>query len=137
MSNSRPSSNFPKRTKALLSIRPEFAYAILRGDKRYEFRRKIFARPVDIIIIYATMPVGRVIAEFDVRSVISESPRELWKLTNEFAGIDEDRFFQYFNGSAEGYAIEVGDIRTYANSVCPMEAFGIPPPQSFAYVNEE
>lgn len=134
MTNSRRLSDFPKRTKALLSIKPEFAYAILNGEKRYEFRRKIFARPVDVILVYATMPVGRVIAEFDVRSVISDSPQELWNRTNRFAGIDKDRFFQYFDGSEEGYAIEVGDVRTYDNSVCPMEAFGIAPPQSFAYI---
>ncbi|MHB1000394.1 MAG: ASCH domain-containing protein [Armatimonadota bacterium] len=137
MSNSAPSSNSQKWTKALLSIKPEFAYAILNGKKRYEFRRKIFSQPVDVVLIYATMPIGKIIAEFDVLSVISDSPKELWRQTNEFAGIDEDRFFQYFDGYECGYAIEIGNVRTYVNTICPIETFGILPPQSFAYIKEE
>ena len=120
-----------------MSIRPEFAYAILRGDKRYEFRRRAFARPVDVVVIYATLPVGRVIAEFEVGSIITESPRVLWDQTYQFAGIDEERFFRYFEGLEQGHAIEVGAVRPYATSFCPVQAFGIAPPQSFAYLDPE
>ncbi|MDD8572078.1 ASCH domain-containing protein, partial [Escherichia coli] len=48
--------------KVLLSIKPEYAESILSGKKKYEFRKNIFRnKNVDTIVIYATMPVGKVI----------------------------------------------------------------------------
>ena len=50
--------------KALLSVKPEYAEKILSGEKIYEFRRRIFKRKdVDILVIYATRPQCRVVAE--------------------------------------------------------------------------
>lgn len=135
MSSSRPYSGSLRPTHALLSIRPEFVHAILRGEKRYEFRRRVFAHPVDVIVVYATMPVGMVIAEFDVQSIITESPRTLWERTHRFAGIDEERFFKYFAGVDRGHAIEIGDVRPYTSFPYSIDALGITPPQSFTYLH--
>src|SRR6476661_1086310 len=111
--SSRPyfGSRYPIR--ALLSIRPQFVNAILRGEKRYEFRRTRFSRPVDIVVVYATMPVRRVVAEFMVVSVICDSPLLLWRLTHDAAGIEEQSFFRYFRGKKLGYAIEIGRVLRY------------------------
>jgi predicted transcriptional regulator len=118
-----------------LSIKPKFAYAILRGEKKYEFRRNIFARPVDVVLLYASVPVGRVVAEFDVRSIISQPLQTLWNRTKQFAGIGEDYFFRYFQGREYGHAIEIGEVRPYKNPFCPIERLGIRPPQSFSYID--
>lgn len=135
MSNSAQSSISPKSTRVLLSIRPEFADAISRGEKRYEFRRSIFARHVTTIVLYATAPISLVIGEFDVRSVTKAPVSELWARTRWHAGIDAARFFRYFEGKAEGYAIEVGDYRAYDQPYCPLLEHGLRPPQSFAYLD--
>lgn len=126
---------YPKPTYALLSIKPNFAEAILRGEKKYEFRRSIFTRPVDIVLLYASAPVQRVLAEFDVRSIVTESVETLWELTKRSAGIGEDLFYRYFAGRDYGHAIEIGEVRPYKIPFCPVEYLGIRPPQSFAYVN--
>lgn len=42
--------------RVLLSIKPEFVKKIISGEKKYEFRRKIFKRDVKIVIIYASYP---------------------------------------------------------------------------------
>ena len=56
--------------KILLSIKPEFAEKILDGTKKFEFRRRVHTRPeVKSVIIYATMPVGRVIGEFSIERI--------------------------------------------------------------------
>ena len=123
-----------KPTRALLSIRPDFVESIIRGEKKYEFRRTIFTRPVDIVVVYATAPIRRVVAEFDVRSVISESLSLLWKRTHHFAGIDSEFFWKYFKGKDYGYAIEIGDVRTYKTPFCPIKELGVYPPQSFIYL---
>src|SRR5882724_1118800 len=111
--SSKRSSASQKPIRALLSIRPEFVAAILNGQKRYEFRRSIFKRPIDVVIVYATVPVRRVVAEFKVTSVICDTPRALWRLTREAAGIEERTFFEYFRGKDIGYAIEIGNVRKY------------------------
>jgi predicted transcriptional regulator len=118
-----------------LSIKPQFAEAILRGEKRFEFRRVVFARNVDVIVVYATVPVKLVIAEFDVRRIVRRRVAALWNMTREYAGIDEQYFNAYFRGREYGYAIEVGEVRVYETPVCPIAEFGVRPPQSFAYLD--
>ena len=134
MKSLKPSSDFPSRTHALLSIKPEYADAILRGYKRYEFRRIIFSRQVDVIVVYITAPVKKVVAEFDVISIISEPLLILWDRTWKFAGIDINFFLKYFEGCKVGHAIEIGNVRLYSEPFCPMNKFGIRPPQSFLYL---
>lgn len=134
MNSSTQYSHSLKPTRALLSIRPDFVEAIIRGEKKFEFRRSIFARQVDIVLVYATVPVRRVVAEFDVCSIISETLPTLWKHTQQFAGIDSNYFWKYFEGREYGHAIEIGDVRPYKIPFCPIEELGVRPPQSFVYL---
>src|SRR3989442_1204917 len=119
---------------ALLSIRPRFASAIINGEKRYEFRRTKFRKPVEVVLVYATVPIQRVLAEFDVKTVLSGKPERLWRRTQRFAGIERKSFFDYFRGADVGYAIEIGEVRKYRNPYCPVEQLGVRPPQSFLYL---
>jgi len=57
----------------ILSIKPIYADAIFRGDKFYEFRRKIwnlnnFNVKNDKIFVYSTAPVSKIIGEFNILS---------------------------------------------------------------------
>ena len=134
MSNLKPFSGFRSQSRVLLSIKPQYATAILRGTKKYEFRRAIFSRQVDVVLLYASTPVRRVVAEFDVLSVISEPLPTLWKKTGRYAGIDKPSFFNYFVGLKIGHAIKIGEIRKYKEPFCPVKELGISPPQSFSYL---
>jgi predicted transcriptional regulator len=118
-----------------LSIRPNFASAILNGEKRFEFRRKKFAHSVKVVLVYATIPVRQVVAEFEVRSVISSRLDSLWRQTRNFAGIEKKVFLEYFRGVQIGHAIEIGKVKRYKEPYCPIEKLGIRPPQSFVYVS--
>lgn len=124
-----------KQTRALLSVKPAFAEAILGGEKRYEFRRSIFSRQVDVVLLYVTTPVQKVVGEFDVLSIITESLPDLWKRTSPYAGIDEDYFYSYFEGLSYGNAIAIGDVRVYDTPFCPTEELHLRPPQSFVYLD--
>ena len=123
-----------RRIRALLSIRPIYASAILSGEKKFEFRRQIFAQPVEVVLIYVTRPVGRVVAEFDVESIISDSVASLWQRTAHAAGIEEGAFFDYFSGRQRGHAIAIGAVRRYGRPFCPRVRLGVKPPQSFVYL---
>src|SRR5436309_314188 len=79
--SSRRSSGSRTRTRALLSIKPPYAAAILSGRKRYEYRRAAFTTKIKVVVVYVTMPVKQVVAEFDVVRIISEPPAALWRRT--------------------------------------------------------
>lgn len=117
-----------------MSIKPAYANAIFRGDKRFEFRRAIFRREVDVVVVYTTSPVSRVVGEFDVEDVISDSLEALWSRTKHSAGIEKRLFFDYFSGREAGYAIAIGAIRLYRKPLDLALTFGVHPPQSFLYL---
>lgn len=123
--------------RVLLSIKPEYAFSILDGSKRFEFRRRVHRDDrVHTVVIYATMPVGKVVGEFSIRGIHSESPDRLWKKTKDFSGISREFFDEYFDGRDVGHAIEVKSVKRYRNPK-PIQAFlasGIAP-QSYAYLD--
>ena len=55
--------------KILLSINPQHVQSIFEGKKEYEFRKIQCKEEVDKIIIYATYPVMKVVAEVDVEEI--------------------------------------------------------------------
>ena len=122
--------------KVLLSIKPEFAFKIFDGTKRYEYRRRIFKRSsVTTIVVYTSAPIQKVIGEFKIGAVLEGAPEELWAKTKDYAGIRRDRFLQYFSNSATGYAISVAEPRLYAHHVT-LSSLGIArAPQSFVYLS--
>lgn len=122
--------------KVLLSIKPEHANNILEGKKRFEFRKAIFKNPlVKTVVIYATMPIGKVIGEFEIEEVLSDQPNKVWSLTSEFAGISNVLFNEYFNGRDKAYAIKVKQPKRYEEPIDLKFVVrnGIPP-QSFCYL---
>lgn len=122
--------------KVLLSIKPEHANNILEGKKLFEFRKAVFKNPsVKTVVIYATMPIGKVIGEFEVEEVLSDQPNKVWSLTSEFAGISKVFFNEYFNGRDKAYAIKVKEPKRYAEPIDLKRVVqnGIAP-QSFCYI---
>lgn len=125
--------------KVLLSIKPEYAEKILQGVKRYEFRKSIFKnRDVRTVVIYATMPVGKVVGEFDLEEVLSDSPSAIWSETREYSGISRSFFNSYFKGRETAHAIKVGVVRRYDT---PLALNRFVPngsaPQSYRYLKED
>ena len=118
MNSLAQSSDSRKSTHVLLSIKPQFASEILNGKKRFEFRKTNFLRDVGVVVVYDTAPVKRVVAEFDVEEIISEKIPDLWNRTCEYAGIDKEYFFQYFDGKEIGYALKIGNVRQYKFPFC-------------------
>ena len=125
----------PRDRIALMSIRPQFAAAILDGSKRVEFRKRPLATDIGTVVIYATKPVGAVVGEFVVDGQEVGKPEELWARFAEMAGIDREGFFNYYDGSARAVGIVIGRVDRYdqprpLGDVDP----GAPPPQSFKYL---
>jgi predicted transcriptional regulator len=126
-------SNRPAMTAAaLMSIKPRFAEAILRGDKTLELRRKRPGlQPGTRVLIYASVPVKAVVGWFEVGQIHHSSPERLWRRAAACGGVTRDEFDAYFAGCELAFGIEVA--RTGRVEPTPP---GIPPPQSWQYLRE-
>lgn len=120
--------------KVVLSIKPEFAFKIFDGTKKFEFRRSIFKNGnIKSIIVYASSPVQQVIGEFEIDEVLNYDLSTLWDMTQEFSGISEKFYYDYFANKEQGFAIKIKNTKKYSNPKCLRADFNLSPPQSFAY----
>ena len=121
--------------KVLLSIKPEYANKIFSGEKKFEFRKRVFKNlEVQTVVVYSTMPVGKIIGEFSIKHIHLDSPQTIWHKTKRFSGIDENFFNEYYYGRDTAVAIEVDNPILYKEPINPKEKFAnFTAPQSFMY----
>lgn len=121
--------------RVLLSIKPEYAFKIFDGTKKFEFRKVIFKNPdITTVVVYASSPVQQVIGEFEIDDIFSFGPDELWKKTKKYSGISEDFFYQYFADREIAHAIKIKKTKKYKKPLCIREDFNVVPPQSYVYL---
>ncbi len=119
----------------LLSINPEYVEEIFNETKKFEFRKRLADKPINKIIIYATLPMKRVVGEVQVIDTMSASPSALWEMTKKKAGISREKYRSYFRGCKIAYAYCLGEVKKY-HSPKELSEFNInQPPQSFVYLN--
>lgn len=95
----------------IISIRPNFAEAILSGAKTVELRRRI--PPIEIgtrLWIYATRPTAAVVGSAIVNAVIRGTPDSLWDTYSAQAAIKRDDYDRYFDGAKEAIGISLAMI---------------------------
>lgn len=121
--------------KVLLSIKPEFAFKIFDGEKKFEFRKVIFKNlNVRTVVVYASSPVQQVIGEFEIEDILSSSPNEIWELTKTHSGISEEFFYKYFADREIAHAIKIKNTKKYRRPLSIRDDFNVVPPQSYVYL---
>lgn len=125
------------QTSVLLSIKPQFANAILNGEKAFEFRRTLFRnRDVHRVVIYASGSVRRVVGEFWIDEILTMEPADLWEVTRIGSGIAKEYFDDYFAGREQAHALKISQPVRYREPLELTSHFGIErPPQSFRYLD--
>ena len=123
--------------KILLSVKPKYAKKILAGEKTVEYRKRIPTdNSVTQVLIYASYPIKRVVAEFTIGRFLEDTPKELWRQTRQIGGISEQEFANYFNDKDKAYAYVIKNLQIYADSKS-LSQYGIEKaPQDFCYVYE-
>ncbi len=122
--------------KVLLSIKPEFAFKIFDGEKKFEFRKVIFKNPdIRTVVVYASSPVQQVIGEFEIDDILSSTPNEIWELTKKYSGISEIYFHEYFENRLVAHAIKIKNTKRYKKPMSLKDDFNVLPPQSYLYLN--
>ena len=119
---------------ALFSIKPQYAQKIFEGSKWYEFRKVCCKQPIEKIYIYETSPVCAITGECTVNDVLQESPRVLWNLVSENAGIPEKEYFRYFKGREKAVAYKLEHVIHYSTPKKLQDFNFRTPPQSFYYI---
>lgn len=123
--------------KVLLSIKPEFVEKIFDGSKKYEYRKVLPKRTdISVIVIYASAPVQRVVGEFRIKKIFSESVCILWERTKEYSGISKEYYMSYFQHKNVANAIEIGELKKYKKTKLLSDYKIVQAPQSFCYISD-
>lgn len=121
----------------LLSIKPEYAKAILAGRKKYEFRKRRCRNGVSKVVFYATAPESRVVGEAEIEAIIEGDPSEIWEQTKEVAGIARDKYCEYYHGYSNAVAYQLKNVIAY-DQPKELSDYGVNHvPQSFVYIDLE
>jgi len=119
----------------LLSIKPEFAHKIFEGSKKFEFRKQVFKdTSVKKVIVYSSSPEQKVIGEFEIEAILSDTPNNIWIQTKLYSGISQEFYDEYFKGRDNAYAIKVASTKKYRKEKSLADYNVQSAPQSFAYV---
>lgn len=126
---------------AIISIRPKYAEAILRGSKTVELRRRIpKIENGTRLWIYATLPLGAVIGTAIVHEVIRGTPEEIWNLFHTEADVDKDSFDAYYSGAQVALGLMLRNAaRCRATSIDQLRKVrcGFHPPQVLARLSNK
>lgn len=119
----------------LFSIYPEYAYRILSGEKKFEYRKRVAKLYLKRLIIYATAPISKIIGEVCVDEILRDTPQTIWRRTNKYGGIQREQFFAYFDNKSLAYAYSLSDPILYGGKLSLNDIGITNPPQSFIYLN--
>ena len=76
----------------LISIFPLYSNQIFEGSKKIEFRKKNFSSDIKKIVVYSTLPVGKIEGVWDYDGVEESTPAGLWKKYSKVGGIKKDKY---------------------------------------------
>lgn len=120
---------------ALLSIHPEFAEAIMDGEKRVEFRKQSLRPDVQQALVYSTSPVKRIVGVFHIERIDRATPTQLWERYAEVGCISHKAFWTYYAAHAMGAAIIIADAQRLAAPLALNSLGGdVRAPQSYRYI---
>lgn len=125
----------------LISIYPEYADAIFRGDKTVELRKRIPGlRSGTKMWIYATKPVGAILGYAIAGNVSKGPPSIMWEIFGNSTAVCREKFDSYFSDSNVAVCITL----TGVSEGTPLSADGFKnirsrfhPPQLFTRLSDE
>ena len=121
----------------ILSIKPFYVHKILKGEKKYEFRKRLCKEEIEYIYIYSTYPEKIVVGYVSVLEKIKMPKKDLWNRTSQFSGIKKADYDRYFLHQENACAYQLGEVVKYEKPLT-LDYFGVAvAPQSFVYYSEE
>lgn len=122
----------------ILSIKPKYVKNILDGSKLFEFRKQPLRPEVKKVYIYSSAPEKKIVASFELKQIIEDTPENLWSKLQLFAGISIEEFFTYYSGKEKGFAFGIENLEIFEEPIDPYTYFNkFTAPQSFLYLKQE
>ena len=122
----------------MISLKPEYANAILQRKKKYEIRTRVpNLLEDDIIYMYATAPISKVVGFFKVDGLILGSPNWLYKMYYKKLKISPKDYFNYLGERNLVNLIRIKYVRKFAFPLELKEYHIKRPPQWFIKVGCE
>ena len=104
--------------QAILSLKPQYVELILSGKKTVELRNRVVRmEPGTVIWIYATRPVGGIVALAELDSIVHDTPAEIWIRYEREMCIDRDHFDSYINNRGAVSALILSSVRELKQSM--------------------
>lgn len=121
--------------RIIMSIKPKYADLILDGRKTIEFRRRELPFDIDIVYIYATDTVRRIVGAFRWDGQFDGTPEMLWAEHGKAACVTREEALHYFGSCTRGYAIHIAQVWKPAKPFDPRSVCGRKwvAPQSWYY----
>ena len=127
----------PEERALFISVKPQYANAILEGTKTVELRRTRPNLPDgSLVILYSSTPTRAVVGWAHLTGVRVGTPIEIWDKYGTAAAIDEPDYDAYFDGTDQAFALELDSVVAAVQPI-PLDvirSIGIQPPQSWRYV---
>lgn len=122
----------------MISIHPEYANAIFRGEKKIEFRKLNIPKNINHVVLYVTAPEQKITGYFSIKEIIQDKPSELWRKFSNISGTTEEFFNKYYKEQEAGLGLLVNEVNILKNP-CTLEQVGniTKPPQSFFYIDSK
>lgn len=122
----------------LLPIKPEYAFAIQRNEKKVEFRKMNFRNlNSDICIVYASSPYKKIIWYFKIKNILEENTKDLWSKYKAIWWIKKKDLDFYYKDKEKWYVIEIAEFFSLEKHVSPKDLISdFVIPQSFKYLND-
>lgn len=95
--------------KYLVSIHPHYCDEIFAGHKTFEVRSRIPRLNVDdVIYVYATAPISKVVGHFIVSGILQLPPMIAWEGYKSYLQITPLDFGIYTQGLSQVFLVQIG-----------------------------
>jgi len=126
-----------KNDMMLLSIRRPFSQLIIRGEKKFELRKRLPRSQCKRALIYETHPTKAIVGCFEIGRILEDCIENIWETTKGGSFVSREFFNEYFKDKQMGIAIEIKSSRKLEKPVALSEIGVGRAPQDFMYVDSE
>ena len=100
-------------SRLLITIDPETAQKIIKGEKKYEYTKFHHPHEFEKIIIRVSAPVNQIIGEIEVKEVITGEKTKIWEETKENSGITKEEYEKYYENKETAVVYRLGKVMLY------------------------
>lgn len=124
-----------------LSLRPQYAEALLCGHKTVELRRVRPTAPAGtMVLLYASSPAMTLVGKAEVGAIRVAPLDDIWRDLGHETAISRSQYDDYFAGLQQAVAISLLNIRRLPRPR-PLDDLrhrleGFRPPQSYRYLSK-